>query len=365
MSSGIYSDLKMAWHLVRDGGVPVAPKQAQLIISDSCNQNCHFCAYRMDGYSSNQLFMGDSVPMKYGHNNPQRWIEKQKACEILLDLANLGVQGVQFTGGGEPTVNPHHEDIFEYALGVGLKCALVSNGVRWSDSLVAMLARFSWVRVSIDAGTAETYAKTRDTSPGTFDKVWGNVRRLAHAIRTPTPTDCVLGIGFTVTPDNYTEIQKAIEIASGSGAAYLRVSAMFSPDGAEPFRNIYPRIRDDIRNASALWERRDFRVHDLFGDRVEDLEQKAPDYPTCYYQHYNTYIGGDENVYRCCVLAYNEHGLLGSIKKRGYADFLRDPEVQAKLDNFDARSCERCQFNSKNRAMNYICGGKPPHSEFP
>ena len=53
--SNPYSSLKMAWHYAREGGLPKAPKQVQMILSDLCNQNCRFCAYRMDGYTSNQL----------------------------------------------------------------------------------------------------------------------------------------------------------------------------------------------------------------------------------------------------------------------------------------------------------------------
>lgn len=364
-SAGIYSNLKSAWHYVRDGGMPNAPKQVQFIISDLCNQDCSFCAYRMSGYSSNEMFMGDSEASAYGHDNPKRWIPEDKAISLLRDFKAAGVLGIQFTGGGEPTANPRHEAIFSAALEMGFKCALVSNGLRWSDSLISMLARFAWVRVSVDAGTAETYARTRNTPRGNFEKVWGHVARLAHAIRTPTPSGCVLGIGYVVTPENWKEIGKGVELAAGSGAAYIRLSAMFNPDGAKPYDGIYVEILASIEAARGQSERPGFVVHDLFGDRIEDLVDGPPDYPVCFYQHYNTYVGGDLNVYRCCVLAYNKRGLLGSVKDRTYGEFLADPETQEKLKNFDARGCEMCQFNQKNRVMNYLVNGKPEHAEFP
>lgn len=365
MSSGIYSDLKMAWHLIRDGKVANVPKQMQLILSALCNQDCHFCAYRMDGYSSNEMFVGNSERARFGHNNPKRWMPTEKAIEILDDAAKVGVLGIQFTGGGEPTVQPDHERIFQHALGNGLKCALVSNGLHWSDSLLALLPRFSWVRVSVDAGNENTYAKTRNTPPGNYGKVLGNIKRLAHGIRTPKHTGCVLGVGWVVTPENWTEIEEGVKAAAATGAAYIRLSAMFSQHGIEPYREIHGRIREAIMRARDSWERPDFKVHDLFGERVADLEDGPPDYPECYYQHYNTFVGDDQNVYRCCVTSYSKHGLLGSLDRRTYAEFLADEEVQRRLHNFDARSCSRCQFNNKNRAMNYILGGKPPHAEFP
>lgn len=365
MSDGIYSELKPAWWFLHEGRVPHAPKQMQLIISDLCNQDCSFCAYRMSGYSSNELFVGDSEKARYGHNNPKRFLPTPKVYEILQDAKNNGVLGIQFTGGGEPTVHPDHEAIFSKALELGFKCALVSNGVNWSDSLIAMLPQFSWVRVSVDAGTAETYARIRNTPTGHFSKVLKNISRLAHAIKSGVPSPCVLGVGYVVTPDNWQEVGIGSALAKEFGAHYIRMSAMFNPEGIEPYREHYDAMKASIHLAREREECATFKVHDLFGDRIEDLAQGAPDYSTCYYQHYNTYVGGDQNVYRCCVLAYNKRGLLGSLKNQTYDAFLKSPATQDLLTNFDARGCDRCQFNTKNRAMNYLLGGKPPHAEFP
>ena len=363
MSSGIYSDLKMAWWYATDGGVTKTPKQAQVILSDLCNQNCGFCAYRMDGYSSNELFMAGSEAAKYGHNNPKRWVATDRALALIDELEATGVLAVQFTGGGEPTVHPEHERIFAHALDKGLRCALVSNGLRWSDSLIAMLPQFSWVRVSVDAGNAETYARIRETPAGNFAKVWNNVSRLAHAIRSGVPSPCVLGIGYVVTPDNWREIGEGVRLARESGAAYIRLSAMFNPDGAKPYESIYQQVKEAIHAARQANDCETFRVHDLFGERIDDLEQGRPDYKTCYYQSYTTYIGGDMNLYRCCVLAYNRRGMITSLKDKTFSEAWK--LARKDFETFNARSCDRCQFNGRNRAMNYTLGEKPPHADFP
>ena len=225
--SGVYSDLKMAWHLMADGKITGAPKQAQVILSALCNQNCHFCAYRMDGYSSNEMFVGGSEVARFGHNNPKRWMPTERALRLVDELAEAGVQAIQWTGGGEPTVHPDHELIFRRAEERGFRQALVSNGMSWSGELIAMLPRFAWARVSVDAGTAETYSKIRDTPEGNFNKVWGNIRRVAADIRqwrdmSPTSPPCVLGVGYVVTPENWSEIERGIGMAADSGAAWPR-----------------------------------------------------------------------------------------------------------------------------------------------
>jgi len=363
---GAYSELKPVWWFAREGKLPEAPKQVQLILSDTCNQSCSFCAYRMDGYTSNELFMGESEAAAYGHNNPKRMIPKDRALRFIDEFKEAGVLAVQFTGGGEPTVHPDHEEIFRKALRSDLRCSLVSNGVRWSSKLIhELLIRFDWVRVSIDASTAESYAALRRTPQTNWNRVWRNVQDLAESIAAHgTPTS--LGLGFVVTPENYQEIPEFARVASESGAHNIRFSAMFSPQDEFPFAMIHGEILKHIRRARE-YERDDFKVYDNFGSRLQDLKQGRPDYGFCSYQYYTAYVGGDMNAYRCCVLAYNRRGLIqgGNLKDRSFAEFWKSQERKDDLEALDARGCERCQFNAKNRNMLYVMGDAPTHAEFP
>ena len=369
--SGIYSELKPVWWYAREQKLPDAPKQIQLILSDLCNQDCHFCAYRMSGYSSNELFLGGSEPSPYGHNNPKRWIPTERALSLVQEIHDAGVLSIQFTGGGEPTVHPEHEAIFAKTLHLGLRASLVSNGVRWGENLICnLLPRFDWVRVSIDAGNCESYAKLRRTPVSNWNRVWANVRWLADSIKEQkTPTS--LGLGFVVTPESYKEIVQFAEVASKSGADNIRYSAMFSPDDEKPFVGIYDEVRVLIEKARRIVGDA-LIVHDNFGSRFEDLKQHAPDYRFCSYQFYTGYIGGDLKSYRCCVLAYNRRGLIegGDLSKQSFKDFWQSKEREDDLNALDARGCPRCQFNEKNRSMNYVIGNtqsdtKSRHIEWP
>jgi MoaA/NifB/PqqE/SkfB family radical SAM enzyme len=354
---GIYSESKLVWWAYRDRGLPQAPKQVQLILSDLCNQSCSFCAYRMDGYTSNELFVGDSEQAAYGHNNPKRWIPTERALLLLDEFKELGVLAVQFTGGGEPTVHPDHVRIFERALNLGLRCSLVSNGLKWSDYLIQhLLWRFDWVRVSIDASLPSTYAETRRTPVSAWSQVWKNVLHLTDAVAAKkSPTQ--VGLGFVVTPSSFEEIPRFAEIASKSGVANIRYTAMFSPEDEKPFAAHYDRIKGLIHE-SRKFERPDFAIYDNFGSRFDDLRQHAPDYKTCSYQHYTAYVGGDLKAYRCCVQAYSQRGLIqgGDLKERSFSEFWNSEDRKSDFAAFDARGCARCQFNEKQRQLAYVIG---------
>src|SRR5688500_17399672 len=179
-----YSPLKIIHHqdrlkVLRDGGQP-PPLHLEWSIADVCNHDCPWCAFRQDGYTSNQLF-GVMRPDGTRDNNPNRIIPYEKAVEVLDDCVALGVKAVQLTGGGEPTAQPQHLDIMQGVLERGMDLALVSNATIFRGGLIPLLLQAKWCRFSLDAGTAETYAKTRRVPAAYFDKFRQNVGRLCEA----------------------------------------------------------------------------------------------------------------------------------------------------------------------------------------
>ena len=368
---GVYSESKLVWRYAREHKLPDAPKQVHWVLSDLCNEDCSFCSYRMSGGQSTELFMAGSKAAAYGHGNPIRWIDTDRALRLVDEMKSLGVLACQMTGGGEPTVHPDHERIFAKLLDAGIRVSLVSNGYRWREALFPLIPRMDWVRVSVDAGCAKTYAEMRRVPEHAFDKVLANVRRAVEAIA-GSDYPCVLGIGYTVTPDNWREIVDGVRVAKESGAQNIRLSAMFGPDNEKPFLPIYDDIKARIGHAKALYQDATFTVYDNFGSRLADLEQHSPDYVTCPYQYYTTYIGGDVKSYRCCVLSYTRRGLIesGDLTNQRFDDFWRSEARRADFEKFDARGCPRCMFNSKNRAMLYVMGNTesdvvPRHMEWP
>lgn len=346
-SQDLYSQLKPAWHpealdVLRRGQMP-RPIHVQLILSDLCNQDCHFCAYRMSAGLSNELFGTAET------HNPNRKIPTAKALEIVEDCGAMGVKAIQFTGGGEPTVHPDHLRIFARAQALGMETALVTNGVKLAPSDPAVLA-MTWIRVSVDAGDEETYAAVRRVPAIHWGKMWANVRELARQFQG------TLGMGFVVTPQNYHTIAAAAHLAREAGVANLRVGAVFSAEGPAYYGDLLPAIMDAVAAAKEL-SREGFEVVDLFGRRLSDLEAGAPDDPDCHYQYLTIYIGGDLSVYRCCNTAYTLAGKVGSLVDQRLRDALLE------YGPFDARSCRFCQFIGQNKAIKALID-PPRHVNF-
>jgi len=363
LSQLAYSNFKAAWHLddIRSmrNGEQIVPHQVQLIISDLCNHDCSFCAYRR-GVSSEEF--GEDTGKGFTMN-PNRKIPTVKCMEILKDCATLGVRAIQFTGGGEPTVHPDHLTIFGIAQQFGMQTSLVTNGYLLRDGWRDILPKMAWIRVSVDAGTPETYAKIRKVPPDAMSRVLSNMRSISDCLY-EHGSSCLFGAGFVVTPENWHEIVAGVKAIKETGVSYVRLSAAFSKDGSGPYKDRYEEIRHDIGRARAAFEDENFRVVDLFGERVSDLDQGAPDYEFCGYQQFNCYIGGNLRVYRCCTTSYTHHGEVGDLRDKTFADWFHSAAKRQAYSDFDARTCNLCQFNVKNRVIRYLTDKKPLHVDF-
>ena len=329
------------------------PIHVQLVLSDLCNQDCGFCAYRMSGYTSNELF---GRPDKNGRTNPNRMIEYGKAVEIIADCHRLGTKAIQFTGGGEPTVHPNHEMLFQECMDRDMDLALVTNGVKLHGSLLRTLMGAAWIRVSIDAGTAETYGSIRRVNPSVFNKVWENVSNLVSM----RDNGLIIGIGFVVTKENWQEVLLCTQKAKEAGVDNIRISAIFQSEGIDYFDGWLHEAADLCHKASEE-STPEFRVFNNFSSRVDDLLQESPDYEFCGLQNVQTYIGGDLNLYRCCVTSYNPRGLIGSLKNQTFYELWHSKELNK---GFDARGCPRCMYNDKNRTILYAINSEAMHRNF-
>jgi MoaA/NifB/PqqE/SkfB family radical SAM enzyme len=366
MSQTPYSPFKIIHHpdkiaALREGE-QIVPAQVSIIPSALCNHDCGFCAYRMSGYSSNQLFTSGAELASFGTNNPNRMMPFEKAMETIADCAEMGVKAIQITGGGEPTVHPHILEIFQSIAAHGMEAAMVTNGALLRSELRLALTRASWCRISIDAGRQSTYSEIRRVSPSVWDRVWQNIEALVEDKRREG-SSLEIGVSFVVTKENWDEVTLCAKRARDAGVDNFRCCAMFGTEEERYFTEFYENAAAECREAQKL-ATPEFRVYNSFGDRVADLAQHSPDYSFCGYQQFHAYIADDLNVYRCCVLAYNERGLIGSIKEQSFRQLWESEQKRLAIQNFDARGCPRCAFNSRNRAILYAIDSEPVHVNF-
>jgi len=348
-----YSLYKLVHHgrilsRMRSGLLP-PPIQAHVIPTNRCNQDCAICAYRRDGFQSNQNF------------NAHDQMTTAQLMGLVADLAALGNQAVQFTGGGEPLLHPDICQTVESSMALGMSVAMVTNGVLLGDRQRKTLSEASWIRVSLDAATPEAYSRVKNSPKTLFTTVCRNIESMAKAKSKGT----ILGVGFVVQEYNWREIIDATELARELGADNIRISAAFTPWGSGYFDAFVQLAREQSSMASAC-TRGDFTVFNLFNERLDELFMGRQDYPYCHSKDLVPYIGADMNVYSCCVKAYTDHGLMGNIAKTGLAEFWASDQRMDRYSGHDPRmDCPHpCMFEHKNKFINYCVKSRPRHMEF-
>jgi MoaA/NifB/PqqE/SkfB family radical SAM enzyme len=145
---------------------------------------------------------------------------------IVSELAALDVQGIVWSGGGEPTTHPAWMEILAHAQSQGLQQGMYTLGgllTRESADFLAHTA--SWVVVSLDCADAATYAAEKGVSTERFEAA-------CHGIRWLTPYGVVVGVSFLLHAQNYTRAWDMLALARSLGATYatFRPAIRTSPD---------------------------------------------------------------------------------------------------------------------------------------
>jgi organic radical activating enzyme len=91
--------------------------------------------------------------------NGGRHLPLEIVCGTLDVLSGRGLRSVILIGGGEPTLHPHFEDVVAAIKNLDLECAIASNGGHNEriGSIAPLLGAKDWIRLSLDAGTDETF----------------------------------------------------------------------------------------------------------------------------------------------------------------------------------------------------------------
>jgi len=148
-----------------------------------CNHRCTFCALDFLGYQQTRL-------------------DEAVLCRSLAEMAQRGVKSVMFAGEGEPLLYKPLPEVLERCGALGLDVALTTNFVPARDETIdVMLRRCRWIKVSINGGTAESYAAIHGCAPRDFERVTDNMRAAVER-RRALSSHCTLGAQLLLVDDN-------------------------------------------------------------------------------------------------------------------------------------------------------------------
>ncbi len=345
---------KLIYHVDRVNswlkGENIYPIYIEISASGACNHRCVYCALDFMEYKPRLL---DSFMLK----------------KRLKEMARLGVKSVMFAGEGEPLMHKNIAEIINHAKKWGIDVALTTNGVLLTPRVIdKTLANITWIKVSINAATQETYSKIHRTSRADFDKVIANMSYAAR-LRKKNGYSCTLGMQLVLLPENCHEAASLAKIAKDIGMDYLVIKPYSQHPSSKTTRYKDIKYSKYLTLAKKLQGFNDKKFNVIFRiNTMKKWDQAKRDYRCCGALPFWAYIDAGANVWGCSAYLGDKRFLYGNINKEPFKAIWEGGDRKASLElaasRLDVKKCRvNCRMDEVNRYL-WELKNPPAHVNF-
>lgn len=345
-----YLDATDDWEKARG----VYPLYVEISPVGACNHRCTFCAVDYIGYKATRL-------------------STEVVERTLAEMGRLGVKSVMFAGEGEPMLHKEIDRMVLAAARAGIDTAMTTNATVLPDAFIEhALPHMSWIKASVNAGTASTYARIHRTKERDFELALTNLKRLAQA-RRERNLHCVLGAQILLLPENAGEVETLARICRDEiGLDYLVV---------KPYsQHLYSHTR--------LYESMTYQDYEGLADRLAALNTDAFNVvyrgntmkkhdagETARYSQCSAtpffwaYVMATGAVYGCSAHLLDDRFDYGNLNEMSFRDIWEGEKRKANFhyvrDGLDIRQCRvNCRMDEVNRYLDRLRQHKVPHVNF-
>lgn len=314
------------------------PIYIEIGIYGGCNHRCIFCAFDFLKYKPDIL---------------------DKGCleRFVKEAADRGVKAILYSGEGEPLLHKDVSDIIMVTRKSGIDVALVTNGVMLDkEKSKRILGHLTWLKVSLDAGTEETYAVIHGAKRRDFNTVINNIKG-AVKIKEKNRYNCTIGVQFLLLPQNYRGVAALARILAELGVDYLVIKpysqhpSSINKIGANlNYRNLL-----HLQEKLAKYSRGNFRV--LFRrNAMEKLSEDKKPYDYCLGLPFATHITAAGDVYPCNIFVGKKEFVFGNICQESFKQIWQGRRRKKIMhwiyNNWDIKNCRKsCRLDEINRYL--------------
>ena len=321
--------------------------------SNACNHGCYFCI-------SSYIHLPESKDLETFNRSI---MPKELMLDVCEDLIDMGVKAINWTGGGEPTLNPNLKHAIKYiGENSNIKMGMFTNGTLLDkfDLFETIVNNFTWLRFSVDAGTPKTFNWIRRPSKSQdWDKMYSNLQKLIE-VNNANGRKISLGTGMVITPDTYKEIVDFAEAFSPLDLDYCQ----YKPEVVNKEREggmqrevdfwdseIKPRLEKAKVILGHKYQINGYHLKDL----ADDPDILGRNYKKCLGSQIQPCIGADGHVYVCPNHRGYKQYSYGSLHDKSFKEIWLDIEkrnrVMNKIDNVECFSncTQLCKPHESNK----------------
>lgn len=321
-------------------GEKPAPVTVEWDLSNRCTLGCQHCHFAHTHTRGPWASRERDVPATFSAGGDVADVEL--VTRGLGELADAGVRAIVWSGGGEPTTHPHWQRIVQHAATLGLSQGMYTLGGLLTPESAAVLAQhLTWVVVSLDAATADSYGVEKNVHPDRFDAACDGIRRLTGGRAT-------VGVSFLLHEDNWTAGKRMLRLARQLGADYatFRPTVITSP--SNPTECTQDRGWISAAMPILRWLARQDDVECNPDRFVAYRDWQGRSYPACYGVRMNATITPDGRVWLCPQHRGVEGSCIGDLSRESFAElWARHPG-----EHTDFSKCRvMCRLHLVNQAL--------------
>jgi radical SAM protein with 4Fe4S-binding SPASM domain len=325
----------------------VSPIYVEISPSGGCNHRCTFCATAFIGYVS-------------------RFLDADLLTKRLSEMAASGVKSVMYAGAGEPLLHRRLGEVIAHGKREGIAQALTTNGIALTERFLdEALPSLTWIKVSINAGTEETYAKIHRTGVLDWGRLWNNLWR---AVKRGQP--CTIGAQMVVLPENADSMAALAQRCRDVGLDYLVLKPYsHQVKTPTPYEGLsYERFKHRLAYAEAMTTktfqvivRREAAQRVTSADRGYDR--------CCATGNFWAYLEADWNLYSCSAYVGDERFCMGNLRAQTFPEIWNSERRRRHAiwvrDELDITECRKaCRMQNVNAYL-WRVSHPQPHDAFP
>ena len=277
----------------------------------------------------------------------------------MEEAATLGVKSVMFAGTGEPLVHKRISDITLGAVKAGLDVAFTTNGTLLlkNNGLPKLgLLSATWIKVSLNAGSQETYVKVHKTDAKDWDKVWAGLATLV-AMRNTTGSKTTIGVQCVVLPENVYEMRELAALCSEAGVDYLvlkpysqgtfSLTKQYEGTDYAAMRTYLEGVKDYNTKTFKVIYRSNAMQQEISGKHGFTKCNATP--------FFWCYTKGDGDVFTCSAHLMDDRFCIGNINTQSFQE-IWEGECRRKqwelMKTFDIKKCRlSCRMAQPNKYL--------------
>lgn len=325
----------------------IYPVYVEISPYGGCNHRCTFCALDYMGY--------ENISLKF-----------DVLKETLTNMAKNGVKSVMFAGEGEPLLFKDLDLITEHCSSIGIDTSLTTNFVPSNKKAVQRyVENCSWIKVSLNAGTSETYAKIHQTKEKDFERVIENLKN-ALKYKKENNLKCTIGVQMLLLPENKNEAKILANKCKEIGVDYLVIKpySQHLSSETQKYKDIdYSKMMDIEKELKEI-SNENFSI--VFrANTMKKYVEKSQAYDKCHSTPFFWgYIAADGKVFGCSAYLGKEEFCYGNIYDNSFNEIWEGEKRKSSYlyikNGLDIKDCRvNCRMDEVNR---YLFRLKNPQS---